>query len=226
MTVSIFYTTGQLDGTATRNSGDAGNTWANQRDGDGTTQANSGGVVYTLQYIKLQMGTTNNQYNNFTRGFFGFDTSDIGAADTIDSATFSLCLKAGDQAEDWGGNADLVQSTIISGTSAVAADYQGTVGNTTLQAASIPFSSLVADDATFNVWTLNSTGRGNINKSGVTYLGTRGSYDTSDSQRTYISQYKQDLITGHNSNEDVSGDKRPKLTVTHTSPFTPKAIMF
>ena len=111
---------------------------------------------------------------------------------------------------------DLVQSSTASNTALVAADYQGTVGNTALQSDTQPaFSAITCDSATYTDYLLNVTGRGNISLTGITKFGVKGSSDRTNTAPTWSSNLTagKQIITA----ETAGTSTDPKLAVTYTA---------
>jgi hypothetical protein len=219
-TVSTFYP--DADGVVDQTSADgqanfsygggAGASWSTIRGQNGDAASDSNDQFN----ISVTAVASTDDYSLLSRGFFLFDTSDLPAADIISAAVFSLTLGA--KIDDFSDSMALVQSTTGSNTAIVAADFQGTVGNVTKQAPSLTIASLTANNSTYNDWTLNSTGRGNINQSGITKLGIRSEFDLADSPTPTWGSGKKSRITPNSAEEVQSGDVRPKLVVTHAAP--------
>lgn len=157
-----------------------------------------------------------------------FDTSSLPDSDTVDSATMELVAPTGTRRNEFveAGSLSMVASTPASNTNIVSADYAqlGTVK----QATDVTLASLIVDSATYNAFTLNATGLGNINKTGVTKFGMRTKFDNDNTEPT-VGVSKGCEISWATAEEILAGDKRPKLVVTHTAPpstFVPKMLAF
>ena len=151
---------------------------------------------------------------NISRFFFPFDTSSIPNGATITVATLTLTAAANGTVNDT-FSVGIVQTTAANTNALVLADYSecGAVDNPTEGATRLPSSDFDTTDET-NTFTLNATGRGWINKTGVTQLGLRTSNDMDDSAPTVgLNRLEFYLV-------EITGAKRPKLTVTYTNDQT------
>jgi hypothetical protein len=173
-----------------------------------------------MKIITNSTGTTD-RYDTMQRAIVLFDTSALGDAVTIESATLEFVLA---QLEDaFGGDSlSMVTSTPASDTAVASGDYEQT--GTTKQAADLALSALTSDSATFNAFTLNATGLGNISKTGLSKFAIRTANDIAGSNSWSSSD--RIFVKIASAEETLSSDKRPKLVVVHSSPFTPKLIMF
>lgn len=157
--------------------------------------------------------------NNYTihRGICGFDTSAIADTDTIDSATLSVGFggSKNDNEADAQSYIALVDANPGTTTAAATADYDlvgDAIDNPTKMASDITISSW--STAAYNVYTLNSSGLANINKTGTSWFGIREGHDVEDS--------KPDVVAGDSvvrpASADTSGTSNdPKLVVTHSA---------
>lgn len=208
-----------VDGYSRRTSVDEA--WDTIHDGAGNNSDDTGAEVN----VTIDATSTTNQYIRILRYAILFDTSGITDTDVLDSATVELTVDPSIVNGFGGGGAvSLVTSNPLSNTAVVDADY-GRFG-ATKQAADVSMASMTADDSTYNVWTLNSTGEDNVDFTGITKFGLRQRNDVEDSEPTWADE-NQFFCRFHTAEEVVAGDKRPKLVVIHAAPtFTPRAIMF
>jgi len=179
-----------------------------------------------ISYLVQDTGTPLWRY--MQRGILLFNTADIDDTDLITAATLGFVIISGQFGNDFDDSICLVASAPAANDALVNGDYDSL--GTTKYAADRALSGLTADSATFNYFTFNATGLAAISIDGITKLGIRGLADleddepdlsgASDDDRTYV------LIAP--AEEGLTGDKRPKLTVTHgpESTFIPRAIMF
>ena len=170
-------------------------------------------------HLKVKADSLTDEWDNIYRCFFLFDTSPIDDADNIDSAVFSLVF---DTTAGWfldelspAGAIALVECTIASNTAIASSDFEGTVGNTTRQATDKTLASLTVDDTTYNDWTLNATGRGNISLTSITKLGARIASDADDTEPTWSADDQTYVAPIAAENSGTSED--PKLEVTHSA---------
>ena len=226
MTVTTFYPdqlpdTGpantSVDGHAGRDS--AGEGWAAQRDGAGTASADAGAQP------RFGIGTNGSSvWQSCYRSFLLFDTSSIGS-DTIDSATMEIVAIGRVNDFSVGQSASMVQSTPATNTALVNADYnQANWPANTKQATDKTLASFTVDSDTYNIFTL--TVLTNISKTGVTKFGLRITADNDDLEPT-VGASKTAQIEWASAEENLPiGDRRPKLVVTHTATFVPRAVVF
>ncbi len=157
------------------------------------------------------------------RGFIPFDTSSIPANSTITAATFNGYVtskfNAVNDGNDW---INIIQTSQASETTLDNADFDqaGAIDNPTEGATRIDIGSVTT--SAYNVWTLDSTGRSWIKKTGETSncgvtagwtcLGIREGHDASDITPTGINN-----ITVLES--ETSGTSQdPYLDITYTIP--------
>lgn len=190
-------------------------TWTNIRgtaEGDGAFPTSS-----NISVARVVAGSTTNQYATLVRGFFLFDTSGLPDGDTVSAATFELYVKA--ITDDLGATSvALVLCNPAADDNLVVADFNNFTF--TEQATAKAIASMSLD--TYEVWTLNSTGLGNISKTGISKFGTVITYDLSNGTEPVWSSLAQcnfRVLTAETAND-------PKLVVTHATLFKPKVMMF
>lgn len=207
-----------VDGNATRA---ANGNFATIRGGNGTTHNDTGA---TEGYVQLANGNTTDTFDQLIRSFFFFDTSALPDGDNLDNATCDFVFNS--KSSDFSGDIYLVNAILASNTDVVDADYQGTVGANTQQATGLAISGLTVDDSAYSLFTLNSTGLASIVKDGITKFGLKTEWDADNgAPPSWGSSYDDDKVNGRFAdNSGTSSD--PRLVVVHSSPFTPKVIMF
>lgn len=213
MAVSTFFPdadpeTTSVDGRVQESTGQE---WADIRSdvGDTANDTNDNvGVAYSIQTVGPPV-----LWRAWSRGIFLFDTSSIPDSATIDSATFELVAIS--KTDNFTDSMSMVTSAPASNTALVAGDFDSL--GTTKQASDITIASITADSSTFTAFTLNATGLSNISKTGVTKFGVRGTADNDNNEPTGTDDEKTEVIWA-SAEEQLSGDKRPKLVVTHTNP--------
>ena len=223
MTVSTFYPDGDpetnsVDGYTQHDENPPGSTWATARDGAGTASSDIG----VSQLVSIRSTTTVNQWRTFNHIFLLFYTATLGDADTKDSATLEFVVIA--RIDQFAQSVALVTTTPASNTALVNGDHllMGTVD----QATDRTLAGLTVDSATYNAMTLNATGLTNISLTGVTKFGLRLTADADNVEPTWGSNQDSQIDVAL-AEENLAGDKRPKLVVTHTSPpFVPTVIVF
>ena len=156
---------------------------------------------------------TSNRFSTVMRGGFGFDTSSLGAGATISAATFSLYGTSKQNSFASGGaSLNLCLFSPGSNTAAANADY-GTIDKTLQSDDSVIYSGWSTTG--YNTLNLNSTGLGNINKTGRTWLMTCSANDQAVSAPPWGVNKQTDLQAYYAEQTGTSQD--PKLVVTYTA---------
>jgi len=207
-----------MDGQVNRNLGrGSGEAFADLRANAGGDSGSSGSLLYAI----LQSDAENVFYSMY-RSIVLFDTSALPDACTILSANVSV----------WGSHTkfnsmglsaslaalSLVSSNPASNTSIEDADYAD-FGTT--EYGNIAYASFSDDDSAYNVIALDATGRGTIDKTGVSKFGFRLACDTAGTAPVYGStytnyseSYDQCKYT-FDSSDHAGTSSDPKLTVSY-----------
>ena len=201
-TTSTF--TPSMDGYINNASGS--NTWSVSRDAATGTGYNDTDVN-TQTYLVAT--TTTNEWNNIHRAVFLFDTSALPDGDVITDATFKFASTYVDS--DFGQSAVLILSNPASDTGLAAADFDAFTF--TDQAARLPYASVNTGGSVVNEMALNSTGLGNISKTGKSKFGVVGSADADDTPPTWVSGRD-----GWVQLKSMESATPAQLVVTHTAP--------
>lgn len=218
MTVSTFFPDANpestsVDGTVGRIG--VSEDWSVIRAGAGNDSSDIGA---TIQIAITAHASNADKWAVVRRMILLFDTSSILGSSEITAATLEFVGATAEFQNDFADSVSLVTSTPASNTALVDADY-GQLG-TTKQATDKLISSMTVDDAAFTVFTLNSTGEGNINKTGITKFGMRTTRENDDSEPT--ESLSEETRLNIASAEEILGgdppDKRPRLIVTHAIP--------
>jgi hypothetical protein len=209
-----------VDGQVCRDTGypsGASESFSTMHNGAGTSVNDSG----TNGYFQIYATTTTNEFFNFCRCIYGFDTSAMGPS-TIDDATASFV--GNDYVESLGRfNIALTASTPASNTALVAADYQ-TVAFTAFATALIVGTNW--NIGSYSNFTLNSTGEDYIETGGVTNLACLSDWDRANS---FGGSWASEQVTHQGSllSENSGTSTDPKLVVNYTAvPFGARSIMF
>lgn len=226
-TTTTFYPdpnveTSSVDGYVSRDGIDE--TFSTIRDADNATSAFPDA---TIGRVLIRSSTTTNQYQQLRRYFCLFDTQAIGSTSTINSATFQAAATVKDDDLGGSGAISFIDTNPASNTDIVVGDYTtGVEMGTAQQAADVTIANITADSSTYNTWTLNATGEGNISKAGVSKFGLRVARDRTDSEPTWASNQRSRIVVVTADQSGTSAD--PKLVVLWTAAvaFTPRAIMF
>jgi len=230
-TITAFYPDADTESTSVDG---LVSTYGTTSDWNTAHDLSAGDYVYDNQTtLPLGYFRSNLSSNNFGlyRWFVLFDTSGIPDGDPIDSATLSFyaigthSLSAGGSSEPSVKTSSIVQSSPASNTALVLGDFDqcGDVDDPDEGIDSGDRFDPAADFTTsqYNDIDLNSTGIGWIAKDGITKLGVRFTFDITDDDPGA----NKHMVYMNCGSADQSGtSKDPKLTVTHGTGFTPKAI--
>ena len=148
------------------------------------------------------------------RSAYLFDTSSLGSGQAVDAAVFSIVPSTVTDVD--GFSICLVQSNLASNTAVVAADYDqigDAVANPTEGATRKAISTY--STGSYQAQTLDATGRGWVDVSGITKLGLRTSPDCDDDPTGLSVDTISTRIICYNADQaGTSSD--PKLVVTHS----------
>lgn len=163
------------------------------------------------------------------RGFLPFDTSGIGAGNTLTDAVLYIYPQSiNDSLNDAKSYIAVVQTTQASTSEITTADYDqcGAINNPTKGSGDYDISS--ATTSAYSALTLNATGIGWINTSGWTKLGLREGHDLEDSFPSLTPSKYEEMQCY--SSEDTGTARDPYLYITYTaaggSTFIPQIIMY
>ncbi len=189
----------------------ANETWGTIRAGAGS---NAGAAASEDYFIRMASTGTSNQWSTLHRAIFLFDTSALTSGATISAAVLSLFgVEKLDEATAITPNIDIYTSTPASNTDLAASDY-GNIGSTSQTGSPISYASF--SDVGYNNFTLDSTGRGNISKTGVSKFGCRNAnYDVANSAPTWTASKNHYLYGYFADRTGTTND--PKMVVTYTA---------
>jgi len=197
-----------VDGLAARTT--VNEAWATIRVGAGSYSEDLEGANRELAYT--QASATTDQYQKLYRSFFLFDTSALTTGAIISSAIISFYVGATpDNALGSNGAIAIVNTTPGSNTAIQNNDYDSNTG-TTQQATNINIASI--SSPAYNDFTLNATGLGNVNKTGITKFGGKLEKDRANTAPTWASAAAEGVVC----NYADSASNKPKLVVTYTVP--------
>ena len=211
-TVEIFYSAANDGGdsigsTVGRNGND---TYSDMRNGSGTAVGYYWADAYN-RFIHRAWDT--DKWQTGERWISTFNTSSLPDGAMITDAVWS---SAGTYKYDsWNDTIDIVENNQADYNYAASSDYQ-LVGDT-LYGEELISNLSVSADGTYNDFTLNATGIAAVSKTGVTYIASRTGVDRDNSDPGgWCSgcQKRSDYRFG-SEEEILSGDKRPKLTITY-----------
>jgi hypothetical protein len=161
----------------------------------------------------ISSSATNNQWDNFFRLIFLFDTSIIPDADSIDSGEISFYGFAG-KSDIFSQSWVVCNSNPNFNTFLATSDYSN-LGLTELSSTRITNASW--NDGAYNDFTLNSAGLTAIDATGVSKFGSCMSGDFDDSEPAWqndLSDYMSCYMA-----DEPGTSKDPKLVITHTAPI-------
>lgn len=211
-TTSTFYPT--VDGYA-RKVGTSTN-W------EGVQNVNGDSSDYAADNVPMfiEAFSDGSQWFQLVRGLVGFDTSAIGDTDTISAATLSFY--GSDKTETASGFSAVYEVTISEGSTASTttiadSDYQATRSAGTTEFVGTRKSYAGWSVGSYNDFTLDADGIGNIDKTGQSTFAMRIGADFDNSP--YSIPASGDRYTRVNwSTSEVAGTSQdPKLVVEHTS---------
>ena len=174
--------------------------------------------------MRIQSSTTSSQWANIRRSIFTFDTSPLTADAVISSGVFSL---AGTGVKSDGlsitPNIALVAATPANHNNLVTADY-GQLETADL-ATRITYAGWDETDGNYNDFALNSAGKSNISKIGISKFGVRnGQYDADNSPPSWSSSQASVIQCDF---ADVAGTATdPKLVITFSFPTGGNPVFF
>jgi hypothetical protein len=192
--------------------------WSTIVAASGNWTSDSANPDYTIYIQSPASGT--DTWEALTRAIYLFDTSDIGDDDQLDSAVMSLYGSSKSDSPAIAPTMNVYASTPASNDALVNADY-GQIGTTEL-----------SNDITFANWSTSGynpftlSGSASVPFDGITKLAVRDS--AHDAATPSAPSWASNVATAmHSYKAEASGTSTdPKLVIVHTSPFTPKAIMF
>lgn len=188
--------------------------WATITTSAGTNHASTE-TISRVAY--MQASATVNQWKDLRRSIFLFDTSVLGASASISAAVLSLFANPGSRIDQNGTtpDIDIYLSTPAALTTLAHGDFSN-IGSVSQTGAPISYAAWT--DSVYNDFTLNATGRGNLNPSGVSKFGARNAnFDAAGIAPTYggtdfLSGFEASMADANGSTND------PKLVVTFTLP--------
>ena len=193
-------------------------TWSDLYDGPADAVDDGAALVDLI----LDSDAGSNRWDFLSRAFILFDTSALTAGATITAGTFQFVIVQ--RTDDFSERMVLVSSDPNSNTALQADDWTD-VGSASM--ANRPLiGSYTVDSSTYNAMTLNSDpGLGAISKTSITKFGLRMNSDNDNSPPSWSGDGRSHLGMA-SADTDLGSDKRLKLVLTYTLPFTPRAIMF
>lgn len=170
--------------------------------------------------LYLISGTTTDEYETMYRIISGFDTSSIGT-DVVDSAVYSLF---GVSVTDNFDQSIVIDRRVPASTNALVAGDYNIAGWAGIEQASNRIDLTSFTTSGYNDFTLNATGEGNVNTSGLSWFGARLSSDFDNSAPTWaLSTVCQAVIS---SADNTGTTQDPKLVVVHSAAVVANSNFF
>jgi hypothetical protein len=213
---STFYPdpdpeTTTVDGNVYMNrAADSGMNWVtliSQATGEGKSDASTNDWAFNI----LHGQTLADTWRRCARSIFLFDTSALSSEATITAAVLSLYGTQKNDDNNATPDLDIYTVSPASNTSIALSDY-GSFGSTSQTGSPIAYASMSATG--YNDFTLNATGRGNVNKTGISKFGARNAnYDVAAVTPNAVVNASSNLFVNF---ADISGTSTdPKLVVSY-----------
>ena len=181
--------------------------WTTIRSGAG----NETEVTASVTHAIVSGGATD-QWTYLRRVITLFDTSSLTADATITAGVNTWGLYVVSVADNFVQTIRMVTTTPASNTALVNADYaQAASSDVTQTTAEKTLASMTT--SAYNDLTLNSTGDGNISKTGITKFGARYLSDINNTQPTWSAS-----VNGNYVWQSEAGANPARLVVTYTLP--------
>ncbi len=186
------------------------------------TSANPSGDIGNVSYIASYADT--DKWLGIIRAIFLFDTSSLTSSATISSAVMSIF--GNNKADNLGitPNVDIYTSSPTANNDLQVSDYSQ-IGTTSQTGSPISYSSW--NVSSYNDFTFNATGIGNISKTGISKFGARNAnYDVANNTPSWTASLNCYLQARFADYTGTNND--PKLVVTYTLPsaFIPRTMWF
>jgi hypothetical protein len=192
----------------------AGNfSWATLRAAAGANAR--GGWDYDIVHV-IVSGSSNTLWNLMGRSIFLFDTSTLTSGASISAAVMSIYGYSKQDQNVITPSTMLYTSAPATDTAVVSGDFDS-LGAVAQSDTAITYAGWSV--TAYNDITLNSTGIGNISKTGITKYGCRsGNYDGPNSEPSYtwvaIDSWSE--VSGYYADQDGTAND-PKLVVTYST---------
>ncbi|MDO8574894.1 MAG: hypothetical protein Q7R61_01310 [bacterium] len=186
--------------------------WATIR--SSATGSITDGVNASNPFIQAFGSSTTDQWKRLFRSILTFDTSSIPDTDSISAAVLSIVGVSKSDLQSNTPNIDVYTATPAANNVIAASDYLN-VGSTSQTGSPNTYASWTTDSSTYNDFTFNATGRGNISKTGVSPFAMRNAnYDVSGTAPTWGNNDTYSLVGLYADQAGTASD--PKLVVVHS----------
>lgn len=168
---------------------------------------------------RIVSGGATDKWSVFVRSIYGCDLSAIPDSDVISSGTFSVYSNSGSSADNFAQDVVLDRNVPISTSALASGDYNIARWDDAEQASNrIDLGDWVSGDQ-YRVWTLNATGKGNVSKVALTWLGIRVSSDFDDlGGPTWSSSLAATANGFYADNGGAGTTQDPRFQITHAAP--------
>lgn len=157
-----------------------------------------------------------NPWLQMKRSIYGFDTSSIGSGAIVSAATFSIFGTGKENTLSLPANGVVDRNVPQSTNNLVASDYNIARWDAVEQAGRITEASW--NTSGYNDFTLNTTGKSNVNVTGLSWYGLRSSIDFDNTQPSDPGASDQvSSLTGNYADQSGTGND-PKLAGTYSTP--------
>ncbi len=201
-----------VDGMVGRNNVDE--VWASLRGGAGNASDPTG---QTAQILIATAPLSLSQWSALQRAIFLFDTSSLGSTAIISAATLTLHASTKIDSEVITPDIDIYTSTPAANNTLANSDY-AQLGTTSQTGSPVTYANWPANADV--VFTLNSTGRGNISKTSITKFGARNAnYDAANIEPFWTGTGLSSYLEFYTADR-AGTTSDPHLDVTYTLPAT------
>lgn len=213
LTAYTGWNTSPMSGTVWRSSYGSNESWATLKAGAGNNNDIGDGSV-----IAMSIQDSTDIWYSLKRSIFCFDTSSLPDDATISATVMSLYSAGKGDNCSITPNVDVYTATPGSTSAPANSDY-GQIGTTSQTGSPITYANWTASQ--YNDFTFNSTGIGNVSKTGISKFGCRNAtYDAGSTTPTWSSgsnraSYLSATFGGVGTSQD------PKLVVTYTTVVAP-----
>ena len=168
------------------------------------------------QALMVRLERVGTNWSEISRSIFLYDTSPLTASANISETIMSLKGTTTQSANDLGGTwtYNVYTSNPASNTDLVNGDY-ATLGDVAQCDTAVSFASFASGN--YSDFTMNSTGLGNVSKTGISKFGFRNAnYDGDNVEGPGSGTNNATYVSGYFAAADTSND--PKMVVTYTLP--------
>lgn len=174
--------------------------------------------------VFMNASTTSSQYANNYRLASLFDASAIDDTATIDDGTVSLYGRTTARTDFGAVNIEIVVCAPASNVTFANSDYNIANWTMTKQATGIATGSW--NGAGYNNFTLNSTGKGNVSKTGITKFGFVNTFDCDNTSPSWYSSGNCQFPEYDSGAAGTTTDPKMVINYSLVSPAKPRVVNF